>query len=286
MPNRKNPFETKRIRKRRKALPEDRIHRMKKNLHKNDRIFRYTALTIFTILLTALVYTTQQGKGWLYKASVLEAPQPFTGTVFPVENVPDWTNWEGDNHTTSYSQVSANLLAALPAYDLSKMQFPSEDLVWGNSSHDIIRNTKITYPVVYLGNYQLDHQEGVGSHLAVDIRMPVGTPIRNIANGKVVKVSMTGSGFGHHVVVQHVNVPDPDNSSATTTLYSAFNHMDEVHVSEGESVVKGQSLGTSGNTGTSTTPHLHFQIDRESAPWHPYWPFTWQESQDAGLSFF
>ena len=222
----------------------------------------------------------------MFKASVLEAPQPFTGTVFPIDKVPNWTHWGGDNKTTSYTSVDSSKLVNLPAYDLKKMQFPNESLIWGNSEHDLIRNTKITYPVVYLGNYKLDHVEGSGSHLAVDIKMPVGTPIKSIANGVVVKVSMTSTGFGHHVVIMHRNVPDPDNPRATTTLYSGFNHMDKITVSEGQKVTKGQLIGTSGNTGTSTTPHLHFQIDRESAPWHPYWPFSWSESQAAGLSFF
>jgi hypothetical protein len=95
---------------------------------------------------------------------------------------------------------------------------------------------------------------------------------------------MQESGFGHHIVIQHQNVPDPNGG--TTTLYSCYVHMDQVDVMEGQNVLKGNTIGTSGNTGTSTTPHLHFQIDRDSAPWHPYWPFSWSESQAAGLSFF
>lgn len=39
-------------------------------------------------------------------------------------------------------------------------------------------------------------------------------------------------------------------------------------------------------TGITTTPHLHFQIDKASAPFHAYWPFTFREAGDLGLDFF
>lgn len=286
MPKKKNLFQIKKLNKRKKALPAGKMRQVKSFMHRYDNIFRHAAVTLMVILGTLFVYHFQQMGGYMFKASILETPPPFNGTSYPVNQVPDWTNWNGDNHTTPFSAVSANLLVALPGYDLQQLQFPSDSLEWGNSQHDKIRNAKITYPVVYLGNYQLDHHEGSGSHLAVDIKMPVGTPLKSIANGRVVKVSMTNSGFGHHVVMEHRNVPDPDDSSKKTTLYSAFNHMDQIYVNEGQAVGKGEVIGTSGDTGTATTPHLHFQIDRDTAPWHPYWPFTSAEAQAAGLSFF
>lgn len=255
--------------------------------HKAMMAMRVTLTVLGTIVLMFLVYTGERSGIW-FKASILDAPQPFNGTVMPVAKVPNWTHWMDGKADMSvhYDQIPANMLIDLPAYDLGKLQFPNDKLVWGDESQTLIRNTKITYPVVYLGNYEFDHAENVGSHLAVDIKMPIGTPIHAIANGKVMKTSTQSSGFGHHIVVMHTGVPDPENPGQKTTLYSNYVHLSDVLVSEGENVLKGQVIGKSGNTGTSTTPHLHFQIDKDSAPWHPYWPFTSKESQAAGLSFF
>jgi len=251
---------------------------------KSYRILKLAGLTAITVFLMVIVFFGERTGMW-FKASILEAPQPFNGTVMPVYKVPNFMYWSTQKSLT-YSQISESELIDLPVYDLEKMQFPIDQLVWGNSNQDGIRNAKITFPVVYLGDYQGDHKENAGSHLAVDIKMPVGTPIHSIANGKVFKTSMDSTGFGHHVVVKMTNVPDPANPGVNTTLYACFNHMDRIDVVEGQNVLKGQIIGTSGNTGTSTTPHLHFQIDNDKAAWHPYWPFTWKESQDAGLSFF
>lgn len=286
MPKRKTPFGIKRINKRKKPLPAVQTSAVKRFVRRYNSTLRHAALAALTILVMFLVYQYQKTGGYLFKASILETPPAFTGTVYPVDKIPDWSNWTGDNKVNKYTEVPSNLLVALPSYNLTKMQVADTSLKWGDASDNVIRNMKITYPVVYLGNYQYDHQEYSGSHPAVDIRMPVGTPVKAIANGRVIKVSMQADGFGHHVVVEHRNVPDPDNASKTTTLYSCYDHMDQISVTDGQIVNKGQLVGTSGNTGTSTTPHLHFQIDRDSAPWHPYWPFSWQESQDAGLSFF
>lgn len=39
-------------------------------------------------------------------------------------------------------------------------------------------------------------------------------------------------------------------------------------------------------TGITTTPHLHFQIDKNSSPSHIYWPYSFKDAADLGLDFF
>ena len=163
----------------------------------------------------------------------------------PIEKVPNSLTWSGDHYKDNYSSIPAKDLIAMPKYDPKILTTPEAQLKWGNAEHNLIRNAKILYSVVYLGNYELDHQENAGSHLAVDIRVPKGTPIQAVANGKVVLVSEKTSGFGYYVVIEHPNVPDYPENGKTTTLYSSYNHLSEIKVREGATVKKGEIIALS-----------------------------------------
>lgn len=244
-----------------------------------------------TLLITALVATSLHFGGYLtnfLRTSIVGLPEhePFDGTVYPIEKVPDWVHLSSDKWDANFDSLSSSDLVDIPYYDPSQLSISTDNLTWGNAEHDAIRNAKITYSVAYMGNYLLDGREYAGSHLAVDIKIPTGTPVRAIANGTVIKTSSQSSGFGHHIVIQHNNVPTLDDPDANETIFSSYSHLGDILVLEGTTVKKGDVIGKSASTGTSTTPHLHFQIDTTEAPWHPYWPFTWQDASDAGLDFF
>lgn len=222
------------------------------------------------------------------RTDLLQTPTPaaFNGTVSPLEKIPAWTELTTDEWNTTYDAILSDKFIAFPTYDVNALQTPISSLQWGDPEDDAIRNAKITFSTVYLGNYKRDFRENVGSHPAIDIKAPEGTPIRAIANGVIEKLSYGSGGFGNYVVIRHDDAPDPDNPSNRTALYSSYAHMNTIFVNEGQVVAKGESIGTVGHTGTATANHLHFQIDRDSAPWHPYWPFTSTDQTAAGLSFF
>lgn len=243
------------------------------------------------ILFTMVVSFFAQYSGdfsYLLRTSVLGYPEheAFDGTVYPIQQVPNWVKLSSDKWKKTFSELSSSDLMAIPFYDPEKLKTSTDSLKWGNADDDAIRNEKITYSTPYMGTYLLDGQEFTGSHLAVDIKVPEGTPIYAIANGTVIKVANVSSGFGHHIVIQHNNFPTLEDKSATEVIYSSYSHMKETMVAQGTVVKKGEQIGLSGKTGTATTPHLHFQIDNSNAPWHPFWPFTWGEVSDAGLDFF
>lgn len=142
------------------------------------------------------------------------------------------------------------------------------------------------FTTVYLGNYiPWDLREWVGSHLAVDIA-PL-TPKQDVfapLDGTVLKVWEDGA-YGKYIVLKHTQVPDPDNFSKTTTLYSSFEHLSEVWVLLWQKVREWDFIWKTGNTWNSFGEHLHFQIDRENAPFFPYWSYTWEDAKKAWVSF-
>lgn len=93
--------------------------------------------------------------------------------------------------------------------------------------------------------------QGLHGFNGVDIGAPKGTPIFAAAAGDVI-ISRAGGwngGYGTYVVITHPN--------GSQTLYA---HMNQVIVSQGERVIKGQIIGYVGSTGKSTGPHLHFEV--------------------------
>lgn len=234
---------------------------------------------IATFSLTAFIVGNMVGQhGWYaFWASVLGKEEYLTydGTVSPIEFVPNYVAWAaygGDPHLHTFKQVPSSVLVPLPSYSVSA-QNESNTSPIGQ-----------VYSVGQKGSYT-HGGDGDGSHPGIDIRVPVGTPIRSIANGIVTR-SGEDAGFGKFIVVKHVGVPDPEKPSRTTTLHSVYAHLSAQYKSEGEAVLKGELIGLSGQSGYASGPHLHFQLDRDTAPWHPYWPFSTAELSAAKLTLY
>ena len=220
---------------------------------------------------------------YLFRASIVElSPTEFSGTVQPIEKVPDWVKLTDRERKMNFAQIPQSKLIALPEYKVSDFVAGKE---WGKGS-DHQRNAYITYPVPNLGDYSLDGTENSGSHTGIDIKTPVGTPVRAVSNGAVFRVGNQPTGFGKFITIAHVGIPDPQRPNKKTTLFSNYAHLSSVDVREGSRIKKGDIIGKTGNSGMTTSPHLHFQIDRDTAPFHPYWPFLWKDVKAAGLNSY
>jgi murein DD-endopeptidase MepM/ murein hydrolase activator NlpD len=87
-------------------------------------------------------------------------------------------------------------------------------------------------------------------HSGRDYAVPCGTPVLAAANGTVISAGW-GGGYGNRVVVDH-------GYERGVGLASTYNHLSRI-VEHGGSVQRGQLIGYSGTTGSSTGCHLHFE---------------------------
>ncbi|MBN2907948.1 peptidoglycan DD-metalloendopeptidase family protein [Polycladomyces sp. WAk] len=96
-------------------------------------------------------------------------------------------------------------------------------------------------------------------HAGIDIADRLGSPIHAAADG-VVMESRPASGYGWIVVIYHGN--------NLATLY-AHVYPQDVRVSVGQHVSRGQVIAAVGNNGVSTGPHLHFEVHKNGEPVDP-----------------
>ena len=86
-------------------------------------------------------------------------------------------------------------------------------------------------------------------HLAIDISVDIGTPVKSISNGRVLLSEWTTQ-TGYVLIIDHGN-----------DLVSIYKHNSLLLKDQGEIVKQGEIVAMSGNTGVLTSgPHLHFEL--------------------------
>jgi murein DD-endopeptidase len=88
-------------------------------------------------------------------------------------------------------------------------------------------------------------------HKGMDFKVPTGTDVVNPKSGKVLRTNWNIRYNGNCVEVKY-----DDGTLAR------FLHLSRTDVSAGDTVGKGTRLGLSGNTGRSTAPHLHYELEK------------------------
>ncbi len=90
---------------------------------------------------------------------------------------------------------------------------------------------------------------GARLHSGVDFACPPGNPIYASGSGRISSVRHEFTGYGNSVMIDH--------GFGYETRYA---HMREIYVIEGMPVRRGDLIGTSGNSGRVTGPHLHYEV--------------------------
>ena len=88
-------------------------------------------------------------------------------------------------------------------------------------------------------------------HKGNDYPLPIGTPISVVKGGIIIRSGVFG-GYGEVIEIEHFD--------GTRSFYA---HLDKRNVKVGDKISPGTVIGTVGNTGGSTGPHLHFEFNDE-----------------------
>ena len=99
-------------------------------------------------------------------------------------------------------------------------------------------------------------------HAGIDFKAEYGTPILATGDGTVAKIDVDRNN-GQYVDIEH--------ASGFTTRYA---HVSSFAVKNGEVVKRGQTIANVGNTGRSTSAHLHYEIRYQGIPINPLQALT------------
>jgi murein DD-endopeptidase MepM/ murein hydrolase activator NlpD len=94
-------------------------------------------------------------------------------------------------------------------------------------------------------------------HEGIDIANRVGTRINASADGVVIFTGIKG-GYGKFLIIDH-----------GYGISSCYGHLYSIDAKEGQRVKRGEKIGTLGNTGRSTGPHLHYEVRINDVPVNP-----------------
>jgi murein DD-endopeptidase MepM/ murein hydrolase activator NlpD len=99
-------------------------------------------------------------------------------------------------------------------------------------------------------------------HEGIDFTAPVGTDIYATGNGTVIEAGRNQGGYGNEIVIDH--------GYSYKTVYA---HLSRIFVRPGQKVFRGQVIGYVGNTGKSTSPHLHYEVRKNGIAVNPIYFF-------------
>ncbi len=108
----------------------------------------------------------------------------------------------------------------------------------------------------------VSNEESIRQHFGVDIAAPIGQPVMASASGQVVFSGWTTE-LGNLVIIYHGN-----------EYFTYYGHNELILVKVYDKVKRGDVISTSGNSGISSGPHLHFEIWKDGKPVNPllYFP--------------
>ncbi|MDR2510454.1 MAG: M23 family metallopeptidase [Spirochaetaceae bacterium] len=159
--------------------------------------------------------------------------------------------------------ASVPLVIRLPSGEKTRFRFIPGDSFTPNERFFFLHPGYFIFP---LRKYRLTSPFGMRlspisgnarMHGGLDLAAPLGTPVFASRNGTVTETGNNAT-YGKYIIITH--------TSGWTSLYG---HLSKIDVVKNQNVKAGAVIGTVGNTGMSTGPHLHFELRENGRPQDP-----------------
>lgn len=193
----------------------------------NNRYIQYIIISIWicNCILSGLIAVKQSWLPYISAGANLYTElrsDPFDGTIMPILYIPNWNIEKYQNKTIQFSDIPISDFIPLPEYNTSELLD-----INNTSKKSLIAH--YTYITPYMGSYRLNYKEYDGSHNAIDIRAPIGTPVLAIANGVVIRTIQADATGNKLVVIRHDKV---SVNGKVQNLYSSYLHLSEINIQE------------------------------------------------------
>jgi LysM repeat protein len=234
-------------------------------VHKGDTIAAIAAM--FDVSTNTVMWANNLSKGQALIEGTTLVILPVTGVQYTIKkgdtisSIAKKLNADaGDIATFNGIAVSALLIAGetiiIPNGEIAAA--PAAKATTKVSSKVIASSSGPAHDGYYIKPVACVRTQGIHGHNGVDLGCSVGTSIKAAAKGTVIVANNSGGwngGYGNYVVISHPN--------GTQTLYA---HLSKVSTSVGNAVGQGELIGYTGGrpgspgAGSSTGPHLHFEV--------------------------
>jgi len=193
------------------------------------------------------------------------------GIAYDTTDIYDYRNDSVDYVFTQYDTIFNKLnqrslyTAELLALHLERLTHTSE---WFKNNKYVMSYYPTISPVktqdfIYVSSPYGMREDPINNkpafHEGIDISANVGSPVYATASGTVVKIMYSKYGYGNRILIKH--------NYGFETLYAHLS--DRIVVKKGQWVNKNQLIGSVGNSGKSTGPHLHYEIHKNGNPRDP-----------------
>jgi TP901 family phage tail tape measure protein len=192
--------------------------------------------------------------------------------------MPGYANGIGDYFDWAMEGASSLVDKTLEKFNIKGLDLPGFFSNYGSAVFNTTKDNIVTYaqqmldqigfgggggysfPSIFRKTSSFGMRNGK-PHKGVDWAAPAGTPIPSQSAGPVIYSGSGKVGYRGYGNVVHIG-----SKAGLSYLYG---HNTKNYVKTGDSVSKGQIIGTVGNTGDSRGNHLHFEIRQGNKPVDP-----------------